>query len=514
MSNSFLLIRSLFIYAVCILVAVVLGCILANWDDTLSFYTGLLILSLLLVPMLLRWHHLWLIASWNTTAVVFFLPGRPYVVLALSFASLFLSILQHALNRKQELPQVRSITLPLFFLLAVVLVTAKLTGGIGLSVFGSATVGGKKYVYLLGGIAGYFALSAQRIPPNKAFLYVAIFFLTGVTSMISDLAHFIPQSALYYILLIFPPTSWWEGNNTDFVAGAPEIGRLGGIANGAAMVLFGLMAVYGIKGIFNPRKFWRILIFIAAVIGCTFGGFRSLMIIFLLTFAAVFCLEGLPRSRYMPGMICGGLLLIAIALPFTDKLPLPVQRSLSMVPYINLDPFARGEAAGSTEWRLHLWGTLLPEVPKYLVLGKGLSINAEDLSEVSTLKSASSETDLSILAGDYHSGPLSLIIPFGLGGVIGFLWLLGAGTRALWRNYRYGDPALAQINTFLLAAFLAKILYFMIVFGSFFGDLYQFAGFLGLSVALNGGICKPALVPRKSLVPEIRFGPVPARMTA
>jgi hypothetical protein len=30
-------------------------------------------------------------------------------------------------------------------------------------------------------------------------------------------------------------------------------------------------------------------------------------------------------------------------------------------------------------------------------------------------------------AGDYHNGPLSILIPFGLFGMIAFLWLLGAG---------------------------------------------------------------------------------------
>ena len=515
MSNSFLLIRSLIIYAVCVLVAVVLGCILANWDDKMNFALGIIVISLFLVPLLLRWHHLWLIAFWNTSAVLFFFQqARPSVALGLTFASLGLSILQHALNRKQEFLEVRSLTLPLLFLVAVVLVTARLTGGIGLNVIGSANVGGRKYVYLLGGIAGYFALSAQRIPPDKAIAYVGIFFFSGVTNVISDLAHFIPQSAFYYILLVFPPTSWWEGGSTDFVAGAPGISRLGGVANGAIALLFGLMAIYGLKGIFDPRKFWRTLLFGVGLVGSMFGGYRSLLVLFLLTFAGVFCLEGLPRSRYLPGVVCGGLLLVAVSLPFTDKLPLAIQRSLSVVPYINLSSYARDEARGSTDWRLRMWSTVLPQVPQYLLLGKGLSINAEDLSSLSSVRSLTGDADLSILAGDYHSGPLSLIIPFGLPGVFAFLWFLGAGTKALWRNYRYGDPAFANINTFLLAAFLAKTVYFTFVFGAFVGDVFQFAGLVGLSVAVNGGIRKPVLVPRKSAVPEFRFGHTPARISA
>ena len=514
MSNSSLLIRSLVIYAVCVVAAVVLGCVLANWDDKMSFFTGILLLSLLLIPLFLRWHHVWLIAVWNTPAVFFLLQGKPTLALGMAFASLFISILQHALNRKLGFIQVRSLTVPLLVLAGVVLVTAKLSGGIGLNIFGSANVGGKRYIYLLGGIAGYFALSAQRIPPNKAVLYVSIFFLAGVTSMISDLAHFVAPSALYYILLVFPPTNWWGGNAAESVVGGPEYARLGGIASGCVSLLFWLMAVYGIRGIFNLRKFWRLPLFCAAVVGCMLGGFRSMLVLFLLTFAFVFCFEGLMRSRFLPGIVCGGLMLIAAAVPFTDQMPFAVQRTLSVVPFINLDPSVRGDAEGSTEWRVQMWNLVLPEVPKYLIVGKGLSIDANELTEATTFKPVGGDPEAFMLAGDYHSGPLSLIIPFGLPGVFAFLWIVVAGTRVLWKNYRYGDPALMQINTFLLAAFLVRTVFFLAIFGSFYGDVFQFTGLLGLSVAINGGVCQPVPASRKRAVEELRLAPVAARMTA
>jgi hypothetical protein len=100
----------------------------------------------------------------------------------------------------------------------------------------------------------------------------------------------------------------------------------------------------------------------------------------------------------------------------------------------------------------------------------------------------------SMVAGDYHSGPLSTIIPLGLWGAIGFLWLLAAGAKALYRNYRYGAPALRQINTFFLAFFIAQGIFFFGIFGAFNTQLYMFTGLLGMSVSLNGGVRKPAPV--------------------
>ena len=64
-------------------------------------------------------------------------------------------------------------------------------------------MGGKKYVFLLAGILGFFALTARRIPPHQAGLYVALFFLGGCVSVMGDLIAFIPRS-FYFHLFVFP----------------------------------------------------------------------------------------------------------------------------------------------------------------------------------------------------------------------------------------------------------------------------------------------------------------------
>ena len=104
----------------------------------------------------------------------------------------------------------------------VVLLTAKLTGGIGLHAFGSDIGGGKKYLYVSLGILSYFALTARRIPPERANLYVALFLLGGVTPFIGDLYPITPPF-LHFIFWLFPPVS---GNLIGFQMG---VTRLAGI---------------------------------------------------------------------------------------------------------------------------------------------------------------------------------------------------------------------------------------------------------------------------------------------
>jgi len=105
----------------------------------------------------------------------------------------------------------------------------------------------------------------------------------------------------------------------------------------------------------------------------------------------------------------------------------------------------RVEAEGSMDWRINMWKALLPQVPQHLLLGKGYAISQEDWEFMGT-DSAFHTTDSAeqglALSGDYHNGPLSVILPFGIWGVIAFLWFLTAGGWALHRNFRCGDPRL------------------------------------------------------------------------
>src|SRR6266446_2540458 len=175
------LLRSLLLYSLCVPLAVFLGYLMAAPTDYTTFASLGLLFLLLASPLILRWHHLWLIATWNLSAVLFFVPGRPEVWLAMSWLSLLTSVVQHTVNRRLKFLHAPGVAPPLLLLAVVVLVTAKLTGGFGLQAFGSETHGGKKYLLILSAIAGYFALTSQPIPPRRALLYVTLFSLGPIS---------------------------------------------------------------------------------------------------------------------------------------------------------------------------------------------------------------------------------------------------------------------------------------------------------------------------------------------
>src|SRR5262249_47056974 len=144
-------------------------------------------------------------------------------------------------------------------------------------------------------------------------------------------------------------------------------------------------------------------------------------------------------------------------LPNANRLPWVVQRTLSFLP-AKIDPIARENAEASSEWRINIWKQAIPEIPNYLFLGKGYSMDPNDLylSDQSAQQGKNPYDAISI-NGDYHNGPLSVVIPFGIFGTVGFVLFLVAAGRFLYQNYRFGDARLKPINTFFLAFFLTKV---------------------------------------------------------
>ena len=493
-SNVPVILRSLIIYAVCIPLAMFVGYTLANPLDygSLGFY-GLLA-AVLASPIFLRWHRELLVFSWSASISVFVLPGKPSLWLVMVAISLGISVMERIMNSENRFIRVPQTTWPLLAFLAVIVVTAELTGGVGLRAFGSAVYGGKKYVYLFASIAAYFALIARPIPKEKARLFVLLFFLGQVTAAVGDLYPVCP-AWLDPIFYVFPPMI---ASDEVFQVG---VTRLAGFGNVGVAIYSILLARYGLRGILLSGKPWRFLLLLAAFVLIFLGGYRSTLLMFLVTFTLVFFWEGLHRTPLLLVMILLGVLGGTALVPLANKLPYTFQRALAFLP-LDLDADAKRSADDSTEWRLAMWSALLPEIPPHLFLGKGLAISTEEFDEMMTgnfaLYTAAANVDASqnplALAGDYHNGMLSLILPFGIWGVATVTWFLLAGVKVMYNNAKYGDPELRTANAFLMAAFACEAIFFLSCFGGMqiSMQLANFGGYLGLSIALNNGVCRPA----------------------
>jgi hypothetical protein len=499
--NNTALVRSMVIYAICLPLAIVLGYLVSNPLDPTTDITLMVVMFLLILPLLLRWYHAWLIIIWNMGITFIYFPGLLPGWMPVACVGFAVAVGHYILNRERKFLTARSVSWSVIALGLVVVITAKFRGGLGFHAFGDESIGGKRYLWIWVAIIGYFTLISQPILPQKRRLYVTLYLLGTVAMVIPFLAGYLGPVS-YVVSVFFPGGSSTVPLQSDPM-GVGNLERFGGLANASMAGVFVLIARYGIGGILDFRRIWRPLLFLACIVTCFFGGFRSIIILIALTMGLLFCFEGLLRSRLMPVMVLGLVLIGGLSVTFSDRLPLPVQRCLAIFP-LKLDPVARLSAEGSSEWRLEIWRFLLPQIPQYLFLGKGLTFDANDMAMNMTIANQvdSDPGGQANLAGDYHSGPLSVIITFGIWGCIAFLWFLVASIQVLWANYKYGEPEIKKLNSFLIAYFIAKTALFLFIFGGFHSDFVGFVGVIGLSISLNGGVAKP--------VPAVVANPRPA----
>ena len=492
-NNSSALFRSLIVYAVCVPMAVFVGWTLTNPLDYQSIgFIGVLT-AFLAFPLLMKWHYPLLIFSWACPISLFFLPGHPNLFLPMVAVSLSISVVERILNKEQAFVPSGGVTWPLIALLGVVIITAELTGGFGLRSMGSNVYGGKKYATLIIGILSFFAIIARPIPRKKANLYITLYFAGSFIFFLSDLYPIIPEP-LHFIYLLIPLSDRGMDQFGDFQL---QLGvtRLSGIAGTAGAVFYWMLARHGIRDIFLSGKPWRPLVLVISFLMIFMGGFRSSIIGALIVFGLIFYLEKMHRTGMLLVVILVGMMGGALLVPLASHLPFTFQRSLAWLP-LKIDPEARMDAEGSTQWRLDIWESLLPEVPKYLMLGKGYAFSAETFNEsmgrnATFQKIIDPSQNPLALSSDFHSGPLSVVITFGIWGVLVWLWYWAAGFRVVWRNYHYGDPALRHLNLMLYALFVARVFGFLFIFGGVVEDVAAFAGIIGLSLALNHGVSGP-----------------------
>jgi O-Antigen ligase len=476
--------RSLVVYAACAVLAIVIGVLMLNplTYSALGFI-GILC-AVLLIPVFMKWHRPLMLFCWSMPVMAFFIKGDPNLFLVMITLSLTATIVERAIGQKRffNVPQ---ITWPLFCLIGVVLITAKFTGGLGLRAFGSEVYGGKKYIFLIVAILGYFAIASVPIPPEKARKYVALYFAGGILAFVQDLYPIMPHF-LYPIFWLIPPTGYSFGS-------AGGVARLAGTAAAGAALTNVLIACYGLRGIFLSGKLWRPVVYCFGFILIFLGGFRSGIIGGAATFLILFFLEGLHRTRLLPSLVIFALIIAGLVIPLAPHLPYNFQRVLTVFPQsvVQLRSDARVDAKDSWDWRVSMWKALLPQIPEHLLLGKGFAISREDFNtEMGANAAVNTIADPAqqalALSSDYHNGPLSVVLPFGIWGVIAVVWFLASGLWVTYRNYRYSPPELKTINAFLFGTFIwLVIVFYGIALANAMG---AFTGALGLSVAINRGV--------------------------
>jgi len=483
--------RSTLIFLICVPLAVLMGYMLAEPTASTSMLLLLTVVGIISIPLFLRWQHGMLLFSCNAVVFPYFLPGRPPLWLPVCFACMFLLIVDRAMSKPVNLFHDKKLSWSLIFLGIVTVFTAY-ANGTSFGSLSSSNSGGKRYFYILAAIFSFFCLATNPIKPGKVPRFAALYFLSGLTSLVGYIA-LVGGPSLYFLGLLFPI----EGTVLEYMNARSDLSgnsfeRNGGLGSAALALMCFLGATYGIRGMLEIRKPWRLFLLILAVAASLFSGYRSVFLLIVLIFGALFVYEGLLKTRYFLIFSAIGVISLFFLFSFSSMLPQSIQRTICFLP-LEVDLNVRAQADDSSNWRLEMWKELMPMVPKYLLKGKGYGINSSEVHMAQQVANSgfNARYEVSILTGDYHSGPLSVIIPLGLAGAVAFIWFLLSALRILHLNYVYGNPSLKTFNTFIISLFVAHILCFIFVFGSLYSDLIVFTSLAGFSLGINGGVAQP-----------------------
>ena len=469
--------------------AIAIGYFLSQPDNFVSMAMIGVVLLIGVLPLLMKWHHPLLILTWNAGLNAFFLPGQLDLWIVMAMISFFFLLWRRTISREAKVIFVPSVGWPLLILGVVVVGTALARGGIGLQAFGSGSVGARRYVSLIAAVVGFFALASQPLPKKHAAFFGCAFFLSGVMVVMSDVVYAAGPN-FYFLYYLFPPQLARLQAIHDILGGDTLL-RLEGVAAAALAFSCFMLAKFGVRGILEIRRPWRVILFMLVVGIGLLGGFRTRLFLTIMFFIAQFFLEGLWRTRWLPILLSFAILGGLAILPFTERLPESFQRTLSFLP-VQVSPNVQRDAQDTVTWRVEMWQALSPEVPRYFWLGKGYAFSGTDLylTELAQARGLAKDYETMMLVAEYHNGPLSVLIPFGIWGMIIFVWFLIAGGLLLYRNYRYGDKDLKTINTFFLAYYSVMAVFFFTIYGAFNSQLFFFTGVLGLSLSINGGVKK------------------------
>jgi hypothetical protein len=228
------------------------------------------------------------------------------------------------------------------------------------------------------------------------------------------------------------------------------------------VLVFGLL-VTSKKRKIQDRVSYIILWFLFSNILAVFSGHRITIITNIVILIFYFGLDKVINRRMKISMfiiiITAIIILFVGAVTIADHFPVTVQRSLSWLPGIE------NESASTTRsWRLEVWRlAFFNELPQYLWIGKGFTVGYFNFANI-----IAKDIYLGVIdSNNYHNGPLSLIIIFG---IPGFLLIIAFFISTLVYHLKYykhlnRQSEFISLYQIILCWFAAELLIYLLIYG-------------------------------------------------
>ncbi len=427
-----------------------------------SFYvlkTGnrILMIGLVALPfvlMLMNAPHLTLIMAIVLDATNLPVPGLSSSTLGYlaKFVLVMTYILAALMGRRQWIRQNTPISRAVgFYLIWMVIVMA--FRGTGLRILGSETWGGTRYIAHFVAIAMFYTVMGMQI--SKRHLRWIIW-----GSLFAGFVGTLIKSQGY-------------GNTDDPEVVTSRLSFLGPVFRSFFPLVFALK--------FRRAPIVNVILVVLALgmIGLT--GFRS----FLVGSLAVLVGYGFFKSKqrrvqYSIFVFAMAILAWGAVVLLCPHLPKGLQRALSFIPGTHVDVSIAHNATDSITWRFEIWGYCLAHAKQYLLVGRGMAFDVmQTVAELSTSDIMGFSPWFAYETHAYHSGPLSLLIDYGIPGLLIYIAFTWFAFRQVWRY----ATRLSKLNTFesRFALYLCvNLLWSFFAFFFVYGDLMKIADQISL----------------------------------
>jgi O-antigen ligase len=355
--------------------------------------------------------------------------------------------------------------------------------GFGIRFFGSDLWGGYIYVKLI--LASLVVFTLPTIPLSNGEWRAAIVAM-GLLSLIPTIANLLVMGGFSYnIIQLFVQTGQSVAEEMSYAQNGIGVGRLTTAGMSAQFILLSVLALQPARKIFDLRSPWVGLLVGFTIILSVFSGFRLMTASLLICLFIAAWLQRMFAPKYVILGAAASLVLLATIYQVSDILPPSIQRSISWLPGIQISQVASADAAGTVSWRLELWQDAVSEIPSYFWLGKGFAFNGEALQQ--TVMMDPDSPQWALITGAYHNGYLSLLLLFGIGGLLlGLALLITIAIRHLKiTRQRWNNPSLHRVHQAFLTFTLASLLIYLTVYGDVSAVFPQYLFFWAIMESLR-----------------------------
>jgi hypothetical protein len=433
---------------------------------------GLIVLLVVILLIFRRLDLWWMLAVMTIGSNLHIMTQNASIHLLSMFIFVALGCMSVIMVQGRGSPESSIPRKAIYVFLATIVVTAS-TRGWGLRILGSANWGGMQYIQLI--TAAMFFMLSGRVNLTQSQIWRSLMGL-GLLSLLPIAAGF--------FLLVVP-----GGSYIRFFIGAGADVALEGIALGQQRILAGahLSVIWLVLlGMLLYDRFYRMsppVIFLGVLsivlIGLT--GFRSLVVIIALVIITYLIVRrrSIPASVYYRAIFAlfVGLVAIYTLVPY---LPITFQRAFAFLPGLRVAHDAAITAAGTTAWRIEMWRLMLPMIPNYLLIGRGLGFNLAEAYAAYSLISDLDRYQFFIATHNYHNGPLWLLLDLGVVGFISASVFMFGGIRYYRKALKVIPDGTKRKSAYVViyCFFVGNVIYFFTVIGGV-------AGFIRMLIAAS-----------------------------